>query len=397
MAFKSKTIIETSTDSDDAVTISKTRNTAGPADTSGSTDAVSASQTAFRSQGDTSTSTDAVTLLQGRSGQEASASTDAIPTLVKTNNRFIGDVSFSFDNVFATIQRGEISDYQFVLETTPRIPFGQGQAISGKFNPGGFQMNSQDSDGAVGDYRLFGTDRKSPPTWAWDLFTDVYTPEDARVWADNLGRAWDDGVRNTPEGAIAMRYGMAGTIRRVYGRPRNFTPVLDSIQNGKIHIICDFALSEDIYYEDTENTATAGLSPSIVSGSGIILPQVLPWIFSTTPPPRTGQVIIGGTQKTWVDIIFHGPTVNPYVQIGTLTWGLIGSIPLGETVSLSGKPWSMGIKRGNGFHVPGWLDPRARLSALQMLPGSYSVQFGGVDNTGTSSVELHWRNAYRVI
>lgn len=384
---------ETST-STDAVGTTKTK-TRSQAEVSASTDAPKTSRSAVRSSGEVSTSTDAAQALQGRSRAETSASTDAIASVVRTKGRTIAEASASRDAVVVSQSLGELQDYQFALQVAPRVPFGHGQAISGTFQPGSFSIRDQDIAGVVGDYRSFGSDRKVPPTWGWQLWTDQTTPEDALEWTELLAQVWDNEVRKSPEGAVALQYKVGGRLRRVYGRPRNFTPTPDRVQNGRIHITADFVLSEDAYYDEEEESVIARLAPAYVAGAGIVLPQPLPWVFTTQPQPKTEQMIIKGSKATWVDVVFHGPMTNPWVQIGGLTWGLLGVIGTNDSVTLSGKPWSMGVRRASGAYVPGWLDPRSRLSALQMDPGSYSVQFGGWDNTGSGSVELRWRKAHR--
>jgi hypothetical protein len=295
-----------------------------------------------------------------------------------------------------------LDNYQFELvdpitnTLSPVVPFGAGQPISGKFAPGGYEVVDQDSSAVIGDYRMFGTDRHAPPTWAWSLFTDTANPEDALDWTDAFKSVWNNRVRKNPEGVLALRYKIANRTRRVHGRPRRFTPVPDAIQNGKIHIECDFDLAEDIYYDDDENAIQASLAGAVVSSySGLVLPQPLPWVFTTASPPRTAQAMLGGSQATWVDLDFYGPSTIPWVKIGNLTWGLTGSLLAGQVVTISGKPWSMGVRRNDGANLPGLLDPRARLSALQLDPGTYSVQYGGFDNTGSSKVIIRWRNAFQ--
>lgn len=381
---------------------SATRALARPAgeEESVSTDAVGAvEQSSREADAETSTSTDAVLVAQGRNLPDLSESTDDVST-VDTTVRYIADTSTSFDNIVAEMNRPEIGNYEFMVVDPlgPVVPFGGLQVITGKFNPGSFEVADQDSAAALGDFRMFGSDKHTPPMWNWSLFTNLETPEAATEWADALAQIWKaKRHRQGPEGVLPLRYRMNNRVRRVYGRPRRFTPVYDSVQKGKIKIECDFALAEDIYYDDDEHTVTATLGQALGMSAGIVLPQPVPWRFNTPAPPKTEQAIIGGTSPTWVDIDFYGPSANAWVKIGDLTWGLDGEIPIGQRVTVSGKPWSMGVRRDDGTPVPGMLDPRARLSALQLDPGVYSVQFGGWDNTGSSRVVIRWRNANQTL
>lgn len=298
--------------------------------------------------------------------------------------------------------RADITDYQFVIADNPGalqwVPFGAGQAINvSTFDPGNFDLRTQDENAARGDYRIFGTDYKVPPTWSWQMWTDRFTAGDALAWTEALAGVWDDAVRSTPNGVLPLRYCLAGRIRRVYGRPRRFTAVPDQIQLGKIHITADFALAEDAHYDDTANTLTTQITPATIQGSGIHIPAVVPWRFSNVPVPRTEQIVVGGSKPAWVDVVFNGPVTNPWVQIGSLTWGLSGTVPAGRHMTLSGKSWQMGVFNDLGAYHPEMLDPRARLSSLQLNPGIYPVTYGGSDNSGSSSVTLSWRNAYRAL
>ena len=394
MAVWTATPFEVSTSTDAVLVVKNPKRS--QAEVSSSIDVASASESAARSPGEVSTSADALQVFQGRVRADTSTSVDAIASLVQSSKRGLVEDSNSHDTVLATITHPDIGDYQFVIPVEPLVPFGAGQTIQGKFGPGSFEIRNQDSAGAVGDYRQFGTDRKTPPTWGFDLWTDMHDPGEALAWTNALAQVWDNEVRQAPEKVLPLRYRVAGRTRRVYGRPRGFSYTVDKVQLGKVYITADFVLSEDVYYDDDEESFTARMTPVVpgAESSGIILPQTLPWVFSTQPPPRTEQMIIGGTRSTWVDLEIFGPTSNPWVQINDLTWGLTGTVPDGESVILSGKPWSMGVRRSSGAAVPGWLDPRSRLSALQMKPGVYSIQFGGWDNTGTSRVIGRWRKAH---
>lgn len=370
------------------------------AETASFTDSALASQNLFATKNETSSFTDSANLGRGVGPAESVAFSSAI-SFVQDNSRVSADVAIFHDNVEAILTHREIDNYQFVIPIEPHVPWGQGQTISGNFSPGGFDLRTQDTPGAVGDYMLFGTDRKTPPTWGFDLFTDTFDPAEALKWAELLAVVWDNGVRLIPGGVLPLRYKVAGRIRRVYGRPGKFTINPDGVQNGKVHITADFRLAEDSYYDDDESTATIRLTPGQPTGlgAGIVLANGvgLPWVFTTPAPPRTEQVIIGGSKETWVDVEFRGPCSNPYVQIGTLTWGLKGVIPLGQSVTLSGKPWDMGVRRNDGAYLPSMLDPRARLSALALKPGSYAVTYGAVDATGTSHAILRWHQANKTL
>lgn len=367
-----------------------------PSDNLGLTDAIK--QGLGRAPSDNLGLTDSLSGALGRNPSDSLGLTDSL-SQVSSLGRVINDSLRLTDSLVAQYIRQDIQDYNFVLadsvSDSPWVPFGVGQAIDLKaFDPGGFDVRNQDTPGVQGDYMTFGTDYHTPPVWSWDLRTDMRTPGDARDWADRFKVVWQNAVRNSPNGVVPMRYRIDGVVRRVWGRPRRFTPSMGKIHLGKIYIVADFQLAEDVYYDDVESGTIVAIAPGWTGSSGIILPSTLPWQFSTGPAPRLGQMQIQGTTNTWVDAVFTGPISNPWVQVGSLTFGLVGFIPLGKNVRLSGKPWQMGVYMSDGSWHPEMLDPRSRLSQLQMAPGLYAITYGGADATGTSQVTVTWRNAY---
>jgi hypothetical protein len=367
------------------------------ADPLGLTDAVVAVQ--GRSAADPLGMTDAVTIAKGKLAADPLCITDAITVIHRDVNKTINDALPMSDNVVIQFTRVPIQEYQFVIPAhDPYVPFGRGQTVDiSKFDPGTSTIRNQDTAAARGDYRVFGTDRKVPPTWGWELWTNCTTVGDARGWVELLSQVWDDDVRQGPGAVLPLSYRVDGAFRRVYGRPRNFTPDYSKIQTGKIYVVADFALSEDTYYDEDEQTVTAQGVATATGGSGVILPQPLPWVFTAMPVPRTNLLVVGGTKQTWLTPTFYGPAINPWVQIGTLTWALKGTIPAGQTVTVSGKPWDVGIIRSTGARAPEMLDPRSRLSQLAFKPGTYSLTYGGQDDTGSSKVIVAWRNAHRTM
>lgn len=290
-----------------------------------------------------------------------------------------------------------LADYQFVIDTTPEVPFGVGQAIAvEKFDPGGFGIRDQDKPAPISDAMLFGIDRHTPPVWTWNMWTDAYTPGDALGLVDLLGQVWEaDATRGAAGRVMALRYTVAGRTRRVYGRPRRFTPVPALIQHGRMAIVADFQLAEKASYDELEESVTVQVAAATVTGRGFKFPVKFPLFTATTPAPRTGQAVVRGTAPTWLAVAVTGPVSNPWVQIGDQRYALTGAIPTGETITLSGRSWDQGVLSSTGVYKPQMLDPRSRLSQLRFNPGLYSVSFGGFDSTGTARATVRWRNAYR--
>jgi hypothetical protein len=369
------------------------------ADTAAGADATSAVKSGARTAADVAAATDVALTTRGRSAADVAAASDAATLGPRTSARSPSDSAQANDQVVATMTWAEIQDYQFVVPVVPHVPFGLGQTIVvEKFNPGPAEDRAQDVLSPVADVRHFGTDLRTPPTWSWDLYTDVHTPADALGWAQNLEEVWQaEDVRLTPNAVVPLQYKVAGRLRRVYGRPRRFSMVPDFLPTGRVSIFADFALAENVYYDDTEQALTVRTVPSVVSGTGFTMPFTMPLTVGVAgDSPRIEQAVVQGRRPTWVDIVFKGPSVDPWVQIGDRRWGLRGSILAGSAynVRMSGKPWQQGIMQADGTWRPEMLDPRARLSQLRLPPGVYSVRYGAYDPTGQSTATLSWRSAY---
>lgn len=372
--------------------------TATPADSAGGADGATTTRTVPRTAGpDAAAATDAVApLLSKGVGPDLAAATDA-RSYIQTLARVQADTASVRDDVAATLTRPDIDDYQFVLAEGVEdwMPFGLGQTIVVEsFDPGVAETREQDVLSPVADVRYFGTDRRTPPVWSFDLYTDVETPEEALTWASLFEAVWDsDAIRSTPGAVVALRYRVAGRVRRVYGRPRNFALIPNYLRTGRVTMVADYALADNTYYEDAAGTVTVRVRGT-GSRTGTVFPIAFPLATLTSPEPRSEQVAIGGTRPTWVDLTFYGPIMDPWVQIGSQRWGLRGSLASGQSVAMSGTPWRQGLLRSDGAWVPGMLDPRARLSQLRLPPGTYTATLGGSPASTEARVEVAWRNAY---
>ena len=371
--------------------------TASPADTAAGADAATKALGYVKTAADVAAAADARTAVLTKGvGPDTAAAVDSAPTKVQTMARVLADAASTVEQVDAELSRPDIVDYQFVIPIDPWMPFGHGQTIVVQsFDPGTAESRDQDTVSPVSDVRYFGTDRKTPPTWGFELYTDVEDADQALTWAANFEAVWDqEETRSTPGAVLPLRYAIAGRIRRVYGRPRNFALIPSHARTGRVDLLADFVLAENTYYADAEESVKIGLRPSGSQRSGFTFPITFP--MSTTPAaiPRSETMTIGGTRPTWVDVTFHGPATDPYVLIGTKRWGLQGVLASGRSVRMSGVPWQQGLLRDDGAWVPGMLDPRARLSQLRFKPGEYTVTFGANSVSSDAYATVAWRNAY---
>jgi hypothetical protein len=243
--------------------------------------------------------------------------------------------------------------------------------------------------------------------WSFEAFVDAPNAEQALGWVDMCAEAWDaEYIRETPGAVMALQYKVAGRLRRIYGRPRNFqAPPGPLIQNGRVPVSMEFHRVEDVSYDDDEQGTLIRMGRSgEVRPSPWRFPLRFPTSIKTVAEPRTEQVLIGGRLRTWLVISIRGPVINPWVQIGPHRWQLTGEVPGGRTAHLSGLPWMQTVymddgsflpESGNGVFRPDMLDPRSRLAHLRFEPGQYAATFGGYDTTGSATAEVRWRNAYR--
>lgn len=374
---------------------------ATPADAAAGSDAATAGLSFTRSAADVGAGADTVTALLTKGAADVAAGADAT-IRVSTLARAQADTAGGTDAVSSSFAKSDITEYQFVIAESVNdalwMPFGFGQTVVvEKFDNGVAETRDQDVLSPVADVRYFGTDRRTPPSWSFDLYTDVTNHVDALAWAALFEAVWDrEDVRSTPGAVVPLRYALPGRIRRVYGRPRNFAPIAgsDTARTGRLHMVADFTLADNTYYEDAAQTVTARMIPPQNLQGGYTFPITFPMTNQTPSGVRNEQIIVGGTRPTWVDLKFFGPCVDPWVQIGNYRWGLRGSLSTGQNVLMSGVPWRQGLLRNDGAWVPGMLDPRARLSQLRLPPGTYTASLGGYAQSSTAKCEIAWRAAY---
>lgn len=264
------------------------------------------------------------------------------------------------------------------------------------FDPGGWSMRVQDQEAPHGDYRVHGRDQLTPGTWAWQLYTDASDAAGALSLVDDLTAVWNgESTRTDPGAVMPCRYKIAGRTRLVYGRPRNLTSSLTTTAHtGKIQLTCDFDLTEQTYYDDDEQSVQAPLSGSDVYGGGFEFPLYFPLTSDPDLTPRVEVAVVAGSKPSWLTVSIDGPVNDPWISLGSFIFSLRGFVDLGETITFSGAPWDMGVRRQDGAYVPGMLDARTHLSQLRLPPGSYPFLFGGDDNTGTSQATVSWRDAW---
>lgn len=205
---------------------------------------------------------------------------------------------------------------------------------------------------------------------------------------------WRSVATRAASGATSMlRMGRAGRTRRVYGRPRHWEPELGQDSNGHTVILAEFKCIDDLFYGDSENVLTTNfLQPG---DGGFRFPATFPWGTEGVSVSQ-GVLRIGGPQPVWPCFKILGPITRPVVEVvGQFKIGLDVSIARGEWIGIDPRPWSRGVRRGNGVDVTASLLPGSpQLSGLRLAPGGYQVVLRGADLTGTSSLTTAWRETY---
>lgn len=293
-----------------------------------------------------------------------------------------------------------LGDWQFELAGAR---FGKGlPVIVTSFDRGGSDTRNQDQPAGRGDWMNFGTDRRTPGVWAWTLETNGQLVRDgltALAALEDLEAAWDaPDVRGEPGAVLPLRYQHFGRTRVVFGRPRRFTaPLTTQVAQGRIKIAADFQLAEPWSYDDVEQSVTLSVGAAVTSGAAVAFPTRFPRLWGgAAGRPGTRDITVGGRRSTWLTAVITGPVTDPYLVIGDQVLQLRGIVSPGSSnrVTVSALPWAAGVYRTtDGAQTGVYLDAGSRLAQLQAAPGDHLLTFGGIDNTGSATCVVSWRDA----
>jgi hypothetical protein len=201
-----------------------------------------------------------------------------------------------------------------------------------------------------------------------------------------------DAIRRTP-GAYASLTNLDRNVR-VYGRPREFVPTLDRVRKGLAEYLATFSTIDPNFYDETENVSIINaVNPS---GGGFVAPLSPP--FSTAAGGAVLDPISNeGNIATWPVIRFHGPCTEAGVELlsgATVLWNLrvSGQIKYDEIVTVDTRPWARSATI-NGKPANGRLRG-TQLEKCVIPVGAYHTRYKVKDRTGTSFVDIKWRDAY---
>ena len=259
---------------------------------------------------------------------------------------------------------------------------------------GGLRWRVQDQENPVADGVWFGSDYVDPEPIEMDASVTGATPAEAREELARFALAWHSWRRTTPGVDVALRYGIHGEERVVYGRPRDFAfdeTTLWAQPRAAGSLV--FERSGHLFYGSARE-----LSLTITPGKagGLIFPIVFPW---GTIQGGTRQGIIeqgGGVVPTDdVTLTVKGPINRPIIR--GPGWQVALSTNLEWDRSITVNTRRKTVLWDNGSSAAGVLSRRSRLSDITIPPGSSEIRFEGEDLSGTSQLIVSWRPAYTSI
>lgn len=275
---------------------------------------------------------------------------------------------------------------------------GRGQPVFvSDFQPGSIGERNQDEEHPQDDVRLFGRDFLDPPIWSFELNLSnrAGSAPAAGVLSEleQVQRVWRTAVDSRrPEEVVALRYQVAGRVRRVYGRPRNFAyNPSKNLDDGLVTATAQFALRDTYTYADELTSVSLTLRQP--STGFTTLPGVWP-LQMTVASDRQGSINVASSAEVLVeDITFYGPIVNPSLTLDNdWTVAYTGSIPYDGWVTID--PRRRTVKDQSGNSRAGLLSRKTYLPSLTLPPGERGLLFTGQDLTATSRAVVRWRPAY---
>lgn len=265
------------------------------------------------------------------------------------------------------------------------------------FDPSGPELRSNDHAKPFGDGALAGRDYLGSGTWTFELSTNVRDEVGALAKAGALISAWrDPKVRLRPNVTVPLSYQVAGRWRRVYGRPAQITdPVSDvNAKLGVAKLVASFRVLDPNFYDDQPTNVKLTIVPE--TSGGFVFPLVFPISSRKTSGKRAGLVDNLGDVSSPLIVKFHGPARNPKV-VAAAGWevGISGSLAYDQSVTIDARAGT--AIRNDGASVAGSLTRATQLSKAVIPSGPSELTFTAIDETGTASVDLSWRNSYSSI
>lgn len=231
----------------------------------------------------------------------------------------------------------------------------------------------------------------------FDLTIDNFDDSDAHDLLDELQAQWSgDDIRLDPGAVVPLSWRRGGRERRVWGRPNHCTPVTGAVSRGLVPVTATFDTVNQYYYSNQQQSIHTNLVPP--SGSvGYTVPYTMPLTMSGESIAQ-GGMSIGGSAKTPITIQFHGPVINPSVQITHANGSEIYVKMIAELASDNWvyiDPFFGTVTTRFGSNWAGkFTADSTPLFDIALKPGDATAVMRGNDSTGTAEMTLYWYNAF---
>lgn len=247
-----------------------------------------------------------------------------------------------------------------------------------------------------GDGRRFGQDYLGGRTITFELAVAEDTARDALDLVSRAGKAWRaDALRAAPGAVAGLTTTTDGAYRAVFGRPRRFAADLENVHQGVAEVIAEFACVDDLFHGEQQAT-TIGLVPPPTGG--LTTPFITPLVTALEGASPPGAIRVGGDANVFPVFTVHGPITNPVIDLGVWKIALLTTLTASESVVVDPRPWVRTIRTNSGRSLAGALTRGSRrLSQAFLAPGSYEAVLTGTDPTGTSYLNVAWRDAYTTL
>lgn len=263
------------------------------------------------------------------------------------------------------------------------------------FTPPSPDLRTNYIDRPNADGQLVGKTFLGSATMGFDLVTNTKNLKEAYALANQLERDWTSTkMRVDSNVSVPLSYSLDGSKwYRVYGRPGKFTGFAPDVlaTQGVGRITVDFTVTRFEHFSEIGQVETITYLPPIQGG--LVAPLTAPITTVGTGVERSGFVTNKGDLQSPLEIRFFGPISNPSLRSSS-GWEVSyrGTIPVGDFVTIN--PLQGTVKQRNGSSVAGNLGTKVRLSRVNLPVGKSELFLKGTDTTGTSKVELRWRDAH---
>lgn len=275
------------------------------------------------------------------------------------------------------------------------LAMGPGTEINvASVDQGGRLVRTQDTAAPGRDGRLMGRDTTDGPEWTFDLSVNGGGGAGTFDVVEALRGAWER--EHEPGELSVLRYALPGRVRRVYGRPREFSPVSRATHMGwhfdHYPVLATFQLADPLVYDDA---AVVLDLPLVSTPEGVLtLPATLPWVLGGRSGQRAGEVVVGGRAAVPFELTFHGPasgTASGFWAEGA-GWRIDLATTLAWDQSVTVDTRTSTVLRNDGRSLAG--SARGRFLTARLQPGQQEVRWGCNDPTATASMTLTHRPGY---